>query len=437
MSKKYWIFWLLCLGVFSCNKVNITFTGNSTDTDPNVSYFENYKVNVATVKLDSFSTAGNQVFMLGTHFDSSFGKISADSYSEVELPSSNPVRGVNVSLDSLELVLMPNGNYYGDTNSVYKLSVYRLTENISSPTVEGSSTGLFYPRHFAYDPVPIGQVNTKIQPDASKELDIRLSDALGNDLLNRLKNNDPSIQSQDSFRVYFKGVRIATDSSINKSLFYFTGADTTTLLRLYYKENGIGFVEKELTFSYPSETQFNNIRYNFSGTPFALFAPYGKQVISSDLLGKKGYVNNNIPCYEKITFPDLLSLKELYPYIKVIQAQLQITPTPGTYSYPNSLPSTLRMYVSNSNDNPDNVLLDAQGVPQAGNLNIDYLYGQNTNYTFDITSYINTIISEGKFSTKSLLLAANSSLYYNETSRLVFNDQQGNGIKLKLYVLGL
>ncbi|MGN6531246.1 MAG: hypothetical protein ACTHK0_05795 [Ginsengibacter sp.] len=436
MVKKYCIFWLLCISLYSCNKVNITFTGNSTDTDPNVSYFENYKVNIATMKLDSFSTAGNQVFMVGTHFDSSFGKINASSYSEIQLPAANPVRGTNVSLDSLELVLIPNGNYEGDTNSVYKVSVYRLTENISSPTVEGTSSGLFYPRHFAFDPLPIGQTITKIQPRAQKELDIRLSDALGNDLLTRLKNNDPSIQSQDSFRVYFKGVCIGTDSLVNKSLFYFNGADTTTLLRLYYKERGLNFVEQELTFSYPSQTQFNHIQYNFSGTPFGLFAPYGKQIISSDLMGGKAYINNNIPSYAKITFPDLLTLKGLYPYIKVIQAQLEIMPTPGTYSYPNNLPPTLKMYVSNNNDNLDSVLTLA-GVPQTGNLSIDYLYGQNTNYTFDITNYVNEVINEGRFSTKSLLLGANSSLYYNQTSRLIFNDQKGNGIKLKLYVLGL
>ena len=441
MAKKYCIFSLFCvfcIGFYSCNKVNVTFTGNSTAGDPNVIFLNNNKVNIATMKLDSFSTAGGQVFMIGTHFDSSFGKISADSYSEVQLPASNPIKGVNVGFDSLELVLMPNGNYAGDTNSVFKLSVYQLAENINSPTINGTSTGLYYPRSFAHYDQPLAQVITKIQPNSKKELDIRLPDALGNDLLTRLKNNDPTIQSQDSFRVYFKGVCLATDSSFNKNLYYFTGGtDTTTLLRLYYKVKGTSFDEKIITFKYPPATQFNNIRYNFTGTPFALFKPYTKQVISSDLMGHKAYVNNNVAAYTEITFPNLLSLKELYPYIKVIQAQLVITPTPGSYSYPNQLPPTLRMYVSNSNDNFDNVLLNAAGAAQTGNLSIDYLYGQNTNYTFDITSYINTVINEGQFSTKTLLLGSGSINGYNSTSRLIFNDYNGGGIKLKLYVLGL
>lgn len=440
MAKKYCIFSLFCvfcIGFYSCDKVNITFTGNSTAGDPNVIYLDNNKVNISTMKLDSFSTAGGQVFMIGTHFDSSFGKISADSYSEVQIPASNTVKGLNVIFDSLQLVLMPNGNFAGDTNSVYKISVYRLDENINIPTINGSSTGLFYPRSFAHDDQPLAQVITKIQPNSKKELDIRLPDALGNDLLTRFKNNDQSIQSQDSFRVYFKGVCLATDSSFNKNLYYFTGADTTTLLRLYYRVKGTSFDEKIMTFSYPSATQFNNIKYNFTGTPFALFKPYTKQVISSDLMGHKAYVNNNVASYAEITFPSLLALKELYPYIKVIQAQLVITPTPGSYNYPNQLPPALRMYVSNSNDNFDNVLLSPAGTAQTGNLSIDYLYGQNTNYTFDITSYVNTVINEGQFSTKSLLLGTGSGLNYNTTSRLIFNDLNGGGIKLKLYVLGL
>ena len=440
MAKKYCIFCLFCVlgaGIFSCEKVDIAFTGNASYTDPNMTYFDNYKVDVGTLKLDSFSTAGNQVFMIGTHFDSSFGKISANSYSEIQLPASNPVNGLNVSLDSLELVLMPNGNYSGDTNSVYKLSVYRLTENLTTPGVDGSNTSLYYPRSFGHEATPIAQAITKIQPLANKELTIRLPDDLGNDLLTRLKNNDPSIQSQDNFRQYFKGICLATDSTVNKNVYYFTGADTTTLLRLYYKEAGPGFVEKMMTFSYPQATQFSNIHYNFSGTPFALFKPYTRQIISSDLMGKKAYINNNIPSYAKITFPDLLSLKESYPYIKVIQAQLEITPAPGSFLYPGKLPPTLRMYVSNNNDSFDNTLLNPDGTAQTGNLVVDYLYSQNTNYTFDITGYINTLISEGTFSTKTLLLGTGSSLPYNETSQLIFNDLQGGGIKLKLYVLGL
>jgi len=440
MAKKYCIFCLFCFlgaGIFSCEKVNITFAGNASDTDPNVIYLDNYKVDVGTMKLDSFSTAGSQAFMIGTHFDSSFGNISANSYSEIQLPGTNPVNGLNVSLDSLELVLMPNGNYSGDSNSVYKVSVYRLEENITTPGIDGANTSLYYPRTFAHDDVPIGQAVTTVQPHAKKEFDIRLSDDLGNDLLNKLKNNDPAIQSQDSFRVYFKGVCLATDSTVNKNVYYFTGADTTTLLRLYYKEKGTSFVEKVMNFAYPQATQFNNIQYNFTGTPFALFAPYTKQIISSDLMGGKAYINNNIPSYARITFPGLLSLKQLYPYVKVIQAQLEITPTPGSYIYPNQLPAGLRMYISNSNDDFDNALLNAVGTPQTGNLSVDYLYSQNTNYTFDITNYVNTLINEGRFSTKTLLLATNSSLNYNETSRLIFNDFNGGGIKLKLYVLGL
>ncbi|MEO6289838.1 MAG: DUF4270 family protein [Ginsengibacter sp.] len=442
-TKDLSIFYFICSLSFlfcACEKVDVTFTDNVNDNDPNVTYLDNYTVSIATLKLDSFVTSGHQIFMLGSHQNSSFGKINADSYTEIQLPSSNPVKDKNVIFDSLELVLSPNGNYLGDTNTIFKLSVHHLNEYIENIDEGVGNTNFYYPRTFSYDPASIGQIITQIQPNKNKEISIRLSDAIGLDWLTKLKKNSTEIQSQDNFRAYFKGICITSDSLINKSLFYFKGADSTntTVLRLHYRENTATFVDKILEFTFVAAKQFNNIRFNFTGTPFASFLPYKKQVLSSELMGHKAYVNNNIPSYAKITFPNLLVLKELYPYVKLLRAELDIPPSPGTYTYPYRLPPTLAMYVSNSDNNIDGSLTDANGDALTGNLNIDYLYGDNTHYSFDITTYINTLLEEGKFSTKALLLGTSSDSHDDNSSQLIFNDQQtSNGIKLKLYVLGL
>jgi hypothetical protein len=75
---------------------------------------------------------------------------------------------------------------------------------------------------------------------------------------------------------------------------------------------------------------------------------------------------------------------------------------------------------------------------QTGNLVYDRLNIAKTKYSFDVTSYINTLITEGRFSEKTLLLGANVGSAVSETQRLVLNDQSSiKDVKLKLYVLGL
>ena len=107
---------------------------------------------------------------------------------------------------------------------------------------------------------------------------------------------------------------------------------------------------------------------------------------------------------------------------------------------PYQLPGQLMMYVSDLNNQVSAVLTDPLNVqvPQTGNLVVNSLIENGTNYSFDITSYINTIIAEGRFSTKALLLSAVNNNYKSTTSRLaVFNKDNDPDIRLKLYVLGL
>lgn len=151
-------------------------------------------------------------------------------------------------------------------------------------------------------------------------------------------------------------------------------------------------------------------------------------------------LSNYLPSYIKITFPDILNVKQTYPYVKVVKALLEIRVNNSSNTDPYQLPGQLMMYVSDLNNQVSAVLTDPLNVqvPQTGNLVVNSLIENGTNYSFDITSYINTIIAEGRFSTKALLLSAVNNNYKSTTSRLaVFNKDNDPDIRLKLYVLGL
>jgi Domain of unknown function (DUF4270) len=424
----------------SCYKTTVVFEDNDVLNDPNLSFFDTYKVDIATYKTDSFSTSGTGVLMLGSHNDTFFSKLTTESYAEIAIPADNPVSdkiASNILFDSIVLVLTPTGNYYGDTMMPLSLSVHELTEPLENEEEEDNT--YYYPRSFASKTVAMGSKTiTDIRPGRKKEITIRLPDSLGQDLLTKLRKEEDEISTQNEFRDYFKGICIKGDSNFNKSIYYFNAGADNKLFRIYYRERDVFLKEKTVEFGYISVKQFNRIMQNSSKTPFSAFRPFKNELFASTALKGKAYIGNNIPSYMKITFPQLLSLKEIAPFVRVIKAELEIKPSPGTYRYPYQLPPQLNLVTSNADNSFDNLILRADGNVQNGNLVVDDLYGRDTRYTFDITSFINTVLNEGRYSTKALFLGINATGFATESQRLIINEQSStDGIKLKLYVLGL
>ncbi|MBX9784808.1 MAG: DUF4270 domain-containing protein [Chitinophagaceae bacterium] len=435
---------LACISIsmllVSCYKTNVVFEDNDVLNDPNLSFFDTYKVDIATYKTDSFITSGGRVLMLGTHNDTLFSKLTAETYAEIAIPVNNPVSDINANnilFDSIVLVLAPTGNYYGDTMMPLSLSVHELTEPLENEEEEDNT--YYYPRSFASKTAAMGQtIITNLRPGRKKEITIRLPDTLGQDLLNKLRRNADEISTQDEFRDYFKGICIKGDSNFNKTIYYFGAGAGDKLFRIYYRERDVFLTEKTVEFGYVTVKQFNHIIQNNKVTPFSGFRPFKKEVIASAKMNGRAYLSNNIPSYMKITFPQLLSLKEIAPFVRVIKAELEVKPSPGTYRYPYKLPPQLNLVTSNADNSFDNFILGLNGNIQNGNLVVDNLYGKDTRYTFDITSFINTVINEGRYSTKALFLGINATGFSTESQRLIINEQSStDGIKLKLYVLGL
>jgi hypothetical protein len=437
MRKIFLLCILIWFSFFSCIKAPLEFVDNTPANDPNITFLDNYEVELATYQLDSFVTSSHSVFTIGYHADSLFGKINAGSYVQVDLPADNPVKDKNVSFDSLVIILKPNGSYYGDTLAPFSMKVHRLLQNIKDEDDDGAS--YYNTAKFEYDPFLLGGKNTSIRPLKDTAIIIRLSDALGRELLNKLKNDDADVETNADFIDYFKGLYLETDSVLCNTLYYFTAAVPNNILRVHYHLNSTFSQEKYIDFPFNVSKQFNSISHSHAGTDLAVFTPFKNQLKKTNLTGHKAYLHSNMAAYIKIGFPTLLSVKELYPYVKVMKAELVITPSPGTYRYPYQLPPVLNVYTTDENNRLNSLLPDFTGQnAQTGNLFTDELYGDKTKYTFDVTGYISNLISEGRFSKSALMLVPSSGVSDAQLQRLVINDQSLNkGIQLKLYVLGL
>lgn len=432
---------VLMLFAVSCQKVDVPFGESiSAENDPNLIYLDNQKVNVSTFKPDSFITSSTETISIGFHTDPIFGVLKAGSYVELNMPASNPVANqtVPVVFDSLELIVKAAGVFYGDSSLLIKINVHRLTQNIKGSDTYGD---VYYNTSaFAYDPVPIGQKTVNLYGKSGSLVRIRLSDALGQELLTKFKNNDDDIATAERFVNYLKGLYITTDTIITNSINYFPAKADSMLIRLSYHDNGLFPVQKYIDLTYKEAKQFNNFAFRYTHPDFSSFINNKTQLIPSASSGNRSYMNTNMGTYPRFSFPEILNLKELHPYIKIIKAVLVIKPDSMSSMLPYNLPPTLNVYSTDGNNYPITPMFTDPVTQQfqTGDLFVDHLYGENTNYSYDISGFINTLISEGQFSTSALLLYPTVSDFGGAIQRLIVNDQtRKRSVQLKLYVLGL
>lgn len=423
----------------SCNKAVVNFGEEALTDDPNIVYMDTMTVDLATYQVDSFTTAGDTIFITGIHTDSLLGKYEAKAFMQIGIPVTNNLDGCNNCIfDSLVFRTRFSGSYMGDTTMAFTLNVHRLNQQmVADETSIGYNTS-----SFTFDTTSLGSATyTNPRPSVKSHVSIKLNNQYGNELFGMLKRNSDTITDATLFNEYFNGVAL-TGSGINqRSIYYFGPAEngSNIVMKLYYRKNGSTPVQASVDFPIvPSTFQFNSFSYDKSGTPLSAFTPKKKLIIPAAATENMVFLHGNSGLFPHLTMPALLSLKELYPYIKVVKAELEITPSLSNYAPGTGyqLPPAIALYQIDENKNLGGVLYDASAsAVQTGNLVIDYLYHKDTRYTYDLTGYVNNILDNGIFSQKSLVLLPFSNTYEN---RLILNNAINNkSVKLKLYVLGL
>ncbi len=429
---------LVTAALYSCDKVDIAFGNTGTTGDPNITYYDNYPVDIATYKPDSFLTSAHSIIAAGYHNDTALGIMKAGAYLQLALPTVNPLLNANVVYDSLELLLRPNGQFYGDSTKAVTFNVFRLTKNIAAP--EGDY--YYNTSSFPYNSTPICQKTVSLNNKANTVVGVRLSDVTGQELFTKFKTGDDVVSSSEKFVDYFRGLYITTDSVQTKSLAYFSAVADSPIIRMYYHELGLFAEKKQFDFTYTAAKQFNNTSYRFTNPGYTALNTSKSKLLASTESGNRAVFSTGIAGNIKISIPGLLSLKELHPYIKVVKALLVIQPDVRSYTPPYQLPQTLYLYQTDDTNQPGAGIMEStsssSGSMQTGNLVIDNLYGENTYYSYDITSFVNQKMTEGQFSKSALLLTSSLSYADAGMQRLIINDQKNSRpIQLKLFVLGL
>ena len=203
---------LLSASWFSCKKVDIKFGDQFLDNDyTQIIKVDTFNADLTTIQVDSFVSSSTGVSLLGGYQDPYFGKITTQCFSEMQPPLSSDVFAGTI-FDSLCLIMVPNRTFYGDSSQPVTLNVHRVKQIITG--YDENPNIIYNTRQFPVDPTPLGTKTVYVRPLRRDSIKIRLSDALGRELLQKLKDpNDVDLKTTDAFIKYFNGIRVSASSN--------------------------------------------------------------------------------------------------------------------------------------------------------------------------------------------------------------------------------
>jgi hypothetical protein len=431
----------------SCTKPDIQFGQEllTVNTNVQLTMIDTFKPKISTVYIDSFATSGNGLITVGSYTDPIFGKVTSRSYLELAPPSftkdnntsySNPF--YNTIYDSIRLIIkLKKGSYYGDSSHLFHIDVRQLAQQITPPL---NTTSLYNRDSFLVNPTLLGSGDFYIQPNFTDSVLVKLSDNLGQTLYSKLSNsNDVDMQSSANFLNYFNGLCISGSS--NSMILNFSDS---VIMRLYYRQKGYFLTNATTDFTFSNSAhQFNNITIDRTGSPINGINTVYRE-IPSESTNNIAYLQSATSSMVKISFPSLYYLQQLPNFSKLLSAKLIIRPILNSYSF-YTLPSQLRLSVTNTaaNDIGTDLVAASSGsttpTVQYGDLYIDYLYGINTAYTYDITNYVKSQLSTNAFypgNHYGLLLSPPSPAFATTFNRVLFgNDRQSTLGKIELQII--
>ncbi|MEO5684839.1 MAG: DUF4270 family protein [Chitinophagaceae bacterium] len=422
---------LLALG---CQKTAIQYGEQYVDNGvTNIILVDSISPVVSTIYKDSVITSQSNNLLVGSYADTYFGKTSAHSYVQLAPPQLTDLLN-NAQYDSVALLMKCNGLYYGDTSQPVSIAVNQLATEIK--LAEGQS--YFYNTTvFPVNSNPLGTRTMLLRPLTGDSANIRLDDAKGLELYNMIKTKSAILKDNVQFTDYLKGLQVSANTSNN-----IFGFKDSVVMRLYYHETDITRNNKYFDFTfYNQPLQFNHITADRSGTPLAGLNSQDNELVSA-ASGNVGYLQSATGIYLKIGFPGIRKILERSDFIKIIKADLIVKPLLNSYNGFNPLPPVLYAAQTDGANEPGSSIASASSgsaVAETGNLSIDAIYGSGTNYSYDVTSYLQQEITIAAINKNGLLLLPGTDTRFSALNRLVIGDGQNakNKIQLNVYYISV
>ena len=429
LTKYRSTFLLLFLFAAACQKTAIQYGEQYVDNGvTNIILVDSIQPVLSTIYKDSVITSQSNGLLVGNYADSYFGKISSSAYLQLAPPPLTDLLN-NAAYDSLALLMKCNGSYYGDTTMPVSLAVQQLDQEIKF----NENQSYFYNiTFFPASAPPLGSKTFVLRPLNGDSANIRMSDTKGQELYDMIKTKSAVLKDNVQFTDYIKGLHIYAGSG--GTVF---GFKDSVVLRLYYHQTDITRDNKYFDFTfYNKPLQYNRITANRSGTPLAALNTQNNELLSA-ATGNASYLQSATGIYMKVSFPTIRKLLERSDFVKIIRADLVVKPLANSFNGFYPLPPLLYAATTDGGNEPGALLsavTNGTAATETGKLSIDAVYGINTNYTYDVTGYLQQQINNAAINKDGLLLIPPTDTRYASLQRMVAGDAQNAKNKLQLNV---
>lgn len=433
ISRLSFLLLLLVLSISACRKIN-----DSTDVGsgviPAVDNISTFETNLVTetdnfLMTDSTRVLTTDLMVLGhIQNDQSFGQVHADGYFSIVPPNAMIypfyAKDSLLGIDSVILSLAYEGQY-GDTNSTSTLRVFEIDQRAGFV-----DTTLFRYDHpsFAIQPQQLGAKTYQLKKlkdtltiirrrDTTKLVNV-LRVPLASSFGTRLTTYDTTLSSNGGYRndslfkSLFRGFALLADNT-GDGLTYINPTSTNTKLIVYYRCKKNGAIDTTFTEFYHSKTTQANL---VKRTPGGELATY---LANNQTRDDKVFIAAAPGSGATIKIPGLDTLSN----VVVHKAELIVTPLPtaqqGSFAFP---PSLLLDRINARGDTALTFDLDMSISDNYGTFGYDQgRFGgallRDSTYRFDITRYVQKIVTNDSTNFKLRLYAPGRTNLYSPLYR--------------------
>ena len=355
---------------------------NSSDAFPILAY---------TVAEDSLRSDESPIVQIGTVYDEIFGITTAGLYTQLSIPNSqqNITFGTNPVLDSAELWLKYDFDFYGDTLIPQTFNVYQMTQTIVRDSAYYSNqTKSYYPQAIGsatFDPHPRTETvsNTDTLPSFLK---IKIDNSFAQLIMN--ESNGANLANNAAFQAFMNGFYIEPSNpslSLGQgALLRFNLLDSLTRFTMFY-HNSTDTTKFSFVIN-SSTAYFSHFTHNYS---------LANRDIQNQLsnpgtaAATEVYVQSCGGLKTRIEFPALDSLRNLGYPIAINKAELVFKCDPALAS--DNFPLNKQLYVvSVDSTGAQHLITDMleNSVYFGGSLNTT-----TSEYRLNIARYLQAVIS--------------------------------------------
>ncbi|MGD9928764.1 MAG: DUF4270 family protein [Mangrovibacterium sp.] len=433
MNKNYiLVFLMIVMAACNTDVGNFQIGEDLVETKSRIVMIDSFSVKLSTVLLDSISTASVDPALVGKYENETIGTTELRHYFNFDLSETAGSLTDKDILDSVTVRLSYSGYFYGDTTEMQTIQIHRLTDELEYLKNDLGQMYLVNHSSFNYETDPMGSLEYYPYP-STDSIEIRLDDSFGQELIDLFLAKSDDVSTNDKFNTYLKGFVLKADPE-SKAVIGFNTSSSGIQLKLYTHRVELEKVENEYNFELASEgTHFNQSIADRSGTDYAsLFSQ--REELPSLQTSNHTYIQGGEAVVTRIDFP---SLNEIYSYGDRVLIKAELVLVPSSLNDLKKLPSALNFFTTDRiNQLKENLAITSSSgtsVSVAANLVEDLMYPENNYYIADISTWMQTELSNNFYDTNNgLLITFPFTDFKNNADLFVLNGEGYSKYKPKL-----